>query len=93
VPPYGKSLFNGYSACLLLKGVQRGSLGHVSQLLASATTQHSASHGNSMLPLEIVLVLIGVFIGRIWGRRTGLKHLGETEFHARWANVRKHRPW
>jgi hypothetical protein len=76
----------------LLKAEQRGSLGHVSQLLASATTQHAAAHhGNSMLPLEIVLVLIGVFIGRLWGRRTGLKHLGETEFNARWANVRKHR--
>lgn len=46
-----------------------------------------------MLPLEIVLVVIGVVIGRLWGRRAGLKHLGETEFQARWSNVRKHRRW
>jgi hypothetical protein len=43
-----------------------------------------------MLPLEIILVLIGVVIGRIWGRRVGLRHLGEVEFRSRWTGVRKH---
>jgi len=70
---------------------------HVSHFLAFAaqhtSSTHSGSHRNSMLPLEIVLVLIGVVIGRFWGRRAGLKHLGETEFQARWNNVRKHRSW
>jgi hypothetical protein len=46
-----------------------------------------------MLPLEIILVLVGVVIGRIWGRRAGLKHLGEAEFRSRWGLVRKHRRW
>jgi hypothetical protein len=77
--------------------MQPGTLCDVSQILASAvqhaSSTHSAHHGNSMLPLEIVLVLIGVVIGRLWGRRAGLKHLGDTEFQARWNNVRKHRRW
>jgi len=46
-----------------------------------------------LLLLEILLVLIGVVIGRLWGRRAGLKHLGATEFNSRWSNVRKHRPF
>lgn len=81
----------------MLKPSDPGTLADVSQFLASAA-QHAAAahpkgHGNSMLPLEIVLVLIGVVIGRLWGRRAGLKHLGETEFQARWSNVRKLRRW
>jgi hypothetical protein len=89
--------------CLLLKAAESGNLCHVSHLLAfaaaqhalaqHAAAQHASGHGSSLLPLEIVLVLIGVGIGRIWGRRTGLKHLGEVEFRTRWNGVRKHRPW
>jgi len=73
-------------------------VGHVSQLLASAAAvqqaavQQAAVHTN-MLPLEIILVVIGIVIGRLWGRRAGLKHLGEAEFRTRWGLVRRHRRW
>jgi hypothetical protein len=72
-----------------------GSLCYVSHLLAAATTtHHAASHGVSgMLLLEILLVLAGVAIGRLWGRRAGLKHLGEVEFRTRYAGVRRIRPF
>ena len=86
-----------HTACLLLKVLQTGTLCDVSHFLATAaqhaSSAHSARHGNSMLPLEILLVVIGVVIGRLWGRRAGLKHLGDTEFQARWNNVRRHRRW
>jgi hypothetical protein len=78
----------------------------VPHLLASAIAQlllvarhstvaprHPADHSISMLPLEIVLVVIGIVIGRLWGRRAGLKHLGASEFKSRWGAVRKQRPW
>ena len=93
----GKTRFMPHTACPLLKVAEPGSLCHVSQLLASAVNHavnsHPAHHDNSMLPLEIILVLIGVVIGRLWGRRTGLKHLGEVEFRTRWNGVRKIRRW
>jgi hypothetical protein len=73
----------------------------VSQLLAAVLAQHdptakpAASHtsSTSLLPLEVILVLVGVIIGRLWGRRAGLKHLGEAEFRSRWGLVRRHRRW
>jgi hypothetical protein len=81
----------------LSKVAEPGSLCDVSQLLASvashAVTSHPAHHGNGLLPLEIILVLTGVVIGRLWGRRTGLKHLGEAEFRTRWSGVRRLRRW
>jgi hypothetical protein len=46
-----------------------------------------------MLLLEIVLVVIGIVIGRLWGRRAALKHLGEVEFRSRWGSVRRLRKW
>lgn len=46
-----------------------------------------------MWPVEIVLVVIGVVIGRFWGRRAALRHLGASEFKSRWANVRKVSKW
>jgi hypothetical protein len=75
--------------------VLTGTVSQVSHFLASAThcASSTCSSGNSILHLEIFLVLIGLFLGRLWGRRTGLKHLGQTEFNARWANVRRHRRW
>jgi hypothetical protein len=46
-----------------------------------------------MLPLEIFLVGGGILIGRLWGRRAGLRHLGEAEFRSRWGLVRKQSRW
>lgn len=77
----------------------------MSHLLASILAQqpqvvpthaaHSAAAGQhtSMLPLEVILVLAGVLIGRIWGRRSGLRHLGESEFKSRLAAARRVRKW
>jgi hypothetical protein len=49
--------------------------------------------GNGHL-LVVALVLGLVFAaGLHFGRRRGLKHLGQTEFNARWRNVRNHRRW
>lgn len=42
-----------------------------------------------LVPVDILLILVGVVIGRLWGRRAGLKHLGASEFKTRWGSVRK----
>ena len=57
-------------------------------LLAShvAQTAHASSNGK-YIPYLVMLV-IGVVIGRVWGRSAGLKHLGSAEYQARWRNVR-----
>jgi hypothetical protein len=60
--------------------------------VAQHASQHSAGH-NDMWPLEVLLVLIGVFIGRIWGKRAGLRHLGEAEFRTRLTAARRVRRW
>jgi hypothetical protein len=46
-----------------------------------------------MWPLEILLVHIGVVIARIWGKRAGLRHLGEAEFRTRLTAARRVRRW
>ena len=87
---------SGDTVCHLSKLLQRCSLAPVSQFLASAHAahvHHAASHDNSMWLLELLILVVGIIIGRIWGRRVGLKHLGATEFQSRWNNVRRHRPF
>jgi hypothetical protein len=61
-----------------------------------AVSHHAAGNGSddtSLVPLDIVLVVVGVVIGRLWGRRAGLKHLGTSEFRSRWTSVRRIRKW
>lgn len=55
---------------------------------------HAATHasGNGWLG-PLLLILVGVLIGRLWGRRAALRHLGEYEFRGRWANINKIRRW
>jgi hypothetical protein len=68
----------------------------VPHILAVAVSHHASSNGGddtSLIPLDIVLVLIGVVIGRLWGRRAGLKHLGASEFKSRWGSVRRISKW
>jgi hypothetical protein len=66
----------------------------VPHLLAQVATHHSAGDGDAgLIPVDILLILVGVVIGRFWGRRTGIKHLGEAEFKSRWSTVRKHKKW
>jgi hypothetical protein len=54
----------------------------------------SVPHGGSAPSSHTTWIIDGFFfgggllLGRLWGRRTGLKHLGEAEFNTRWRNVR-----
>ena len=57
-------------------------------LLAAHVAQTAHASGNAKyIPYGVVLV-IGLVIGRLWGRRVGLKHLGEYEYQNRWRSVR-----
>jgi hypothetical protein len=57
-------------------------------LLAAHVAQTTHASGNAkLIPYGVVLV-IGMVIGRMSGRRAGLKHLGEAEYQTRWRNVR-----
>jgi len=64
--------------------------------LAASAVTHAATHtttgGHSWVG-PLLLILVGVLIGRLWGRRAGLRHLGEAEFRTRWANIQKVRRW
>jgi hypothetical protein len=66
-------------------------LGNMHEQLAVVIQHHPGGAGD-LLPYLVVLV-IGVIAGRLWGRRAGLRHLGETEFRTRWGNVRRLRRW
>lgn len=60
-------------------------------LTAAAHATHAAapsSHGNNQWIIDVIFLVAGLLAGRLWGRRTGLKHLGEAEFNTRWRNVR-----
>lgn len=59
-------------------------------LAAAHTATHSG--GNGWLG-PLLLILVGVLIGRLWGRRAALRQLGEYEFRGRWANINKIRRW
>jgi hypothetical protein len=57
-------------------------------LLAAHVAQATHASGDAQyIPYGVVLV-IGLLVGRLWGRRAGLKHLGEAEYRTRWRNVR-----
>ena len=56
-----------------------------------AATTHTASHAGWLGPL--LLILVGVLIGRFWGRWAALKHLGTAEFRNRWATINRIRRW
>ena len=57
-------------------------------LLAAHLAQTAHASGNAMYIPYLVMLVIGVVIGRVWGRSAGLKHLGSAEYQARWRNVR-----
>jgi len=46
---------------------------------------HAATHtsGGTGWFGPLLLILVGVLIGRLWGRWAGLKHLGKAEFRNR----------
>jgi hypothetical protein len=61
----------------------------VSVYVLAAHTAHAAHTSNQASLIRYGLVLaIGIVIGRLTGRRAGLKHLAEAEFQTRWRNVR-----
>jgi hypothetical protein len=57
-------------------------------LLAAHVAQTAHASGNGKYIPYLVMLVIGVAIGRVWGRSAGLKHLGAAEYQARWRNVR-----
>jgi hypothetical protein len=66
-------------------------LGYMHEQLA-VVLQHHPGGAGGLLPYLVVFV-IGAIVGRLWGRRAGLKHLGEAEFRTRWTNVQRLRRW
>ena len=60
--------------------------------LLAAAIHHKQSGADQLIGYALVFV-IGVGVGRLRGRRAGLRHLGEAEFRTRWANVRNIRRW
>lgn len=61
--------------------------------LVLATAQHAHSSGGGSVLGILVLGAIVFALGLHFGRRRGLRHLGEVEFRNRWANVRAHSRW
>jgi hypothetical protein len=59
-------------------------------VLAAAT--HASSGGAGWLGY-LLLILLGVGLGRFWGRWAALKHLGTAEFRNRWATIHRIRRW
>jgi hypothetical protein len=60
--------------------------------LLAVAIHHRQGSGDTLI-LYALIFIVGVGTGRLWGRRAGLKHLGEAEFRNRWANVRGIRRW
>ena len=59
--------------------------------LAAASHVHLTLSGN----LVAALIVLGAMflLGRHFGRKRGLRHLGEVELRNRWASVRGHKRW
>lgn len=61
----------------------------LAQLAVAAHAAHAASSSSSNTwIIDVIFFGGGLLLGRVWGRRTGLKHLGEVEFNNRWRNVK-----
>lgn len=58
-------------------------------MLAASHAQAASGGGGGGLIGPALILLLGVILGRWWGRRAGLRHLGEAEFRNRWANVKQ----
>ena len=61
-------------------------LAHLAVAARATHAASSSSHNNWII--DAIFFGGGLLLGRVWGRRTGLKHLGEVEFNTRWRNVR-----
>lgn len=64
----------------------------MTHLLAAAQDAHASSGGGSLIGFLVFGAVIFA-AGMHFGRRRGLRHLGEVEFRNRWANVRSHSRW
>lgn len=53
---------------------------------------HHVSFSSRLVPWVLVALLGGV-VGLVWGRRRGLRQLGESDFRIRFGNVRGIRRW
>jgi hypothetical protein len=61
-------------------------------MLLAIAVHHQQAGRDHLIPYVVVLA-VGLVLGRVWGRRAGLRHLGEAEFRTRWAAVRKVSQW
>lgn len=62
---------------------------HASGYLLAAHVTRATHKSNEADFIRYGLVLlVGIIIGRLTGRRAGLRHLGDAEFQTRWRNVR-----
>jgi uncharacterized membrane protein YfcA len=59
------------------------------ELLAVAAQAQASSAAGGIDWSLVIVFAVGVVVGRLWGRRAALRHLGEAEFRTRWANVRR----
>jgi hypothetical protein len=61
----------------------------LAHLAVAAPAAHAASSPSSNTwIIDATFFGGGLLPGRVWGWRTGLKHLGKVEFNTRWRNVR-----
>ena len=57
-------------------------------LLAAHVAQATHKSSEATFIRYGLVLVIGIVIGRLTGRRAGLRHLAEAEFQTRWRNVR-----
>jgi hypothetical protein len=56
--------------------------------MVARATHAATSPSNKTWIIDAIFFGGGLLVGRLWGRRTGLKHLGAAEFNTRWRNVK-----
>jgi hypothetical protein len=61
---------------------------HLSTAAGAAHAAAAPAHNNGTWIIDAIIFGGGLLCGRLWGRKSGLKHLGQAEFNARWRNVR-----
>lgn len=61
---------------------------HSVAIAVIAQSHSSGSISDADIFVLIVPFFIGLGLGRAWGRRSGLRQLGETEYKNRWRGIK-----
>lgn len=61
---------------------------HSVALTVIAQSSSSGTSYNGDLFVAIAAFIIGIAIGRAWGRRSGLKQIGGAEYRNRWNTIK-----